>query len=107
MITFSLQVRYGKRWGPLHPNVTYDKDRESEFFFRYGEYISKLNIYSGAKAVAGFDFETNLQSHSIIGRRTKRLLSIQGQRMLFISGSTNEALDRPVINQIRIYFDAC
>ena len=107
MIIFRLQLRYGKRWGPLHPNVTYDTDLQSEFLFGYREYISSLNIYIGPYSIPAFNFETNKQSYTVIGMSTSSLLSTKGQRLLFLSGSMHESPGGPVISQVRVYFDAC
>ena len=103
---FSLQLQYGNRWGPLHPNVTYTADRQSEFLFGPGEYISNLSIYS-AIGIAGFNIETNINTYAWIGLPTTSPSSIQGQRMLFISGSLHEFRGGPAVSKVKIYFDAC
>ena len=109
MDSFRLQLRYGKRWGPIHPgNEPMSDDRlVANYSFAEGEYIASMTIYAGG-VLDGFTMATNVQTYPhAFGTRGKLMPPASGQRLLFMSGELNEPFGFTMVTGVRVYFDTC
>ena len=109
---FRLQLRYGKRWGPMYPDhqpthPMNDDHLVANYSFAEGEYISELDLYYGI-VIDGFTVTTNVQTFPHIrGTGGWAHTAATGQRLLFVSGEVHEYFGYHQISRLRVYFDAC
>ena len=106
---FRLQLRYGKRWGPVHPDQQPMSDDRLmvNYSFAEGEYITSMSMFAGV-GLDGFTMETNVREYDhILGNGGNQMPPATGQRMLFISGELHWYINWQQVTRVRLYFDTC
>ena len=104
-----LQLRYGKRWGPVHPDQRPMNDHRlvANYSFVKGEFISSILMYSGS-VIDGFKIATNVQIYPLILSTGGTLnLPATGQRVMFLSGKVHDNAGDHMVSHVGIYFDSC
>ena len=103
-----MQLRYGKRWGPIHPDYQPSHPMDDDhlvanYTFAEGEYISEMDLYYGV-GIDGFTMTTNVQTYPHIrGTGGWAHTAATGQWLLFISGEVHEYFGNHQLSRVRFY----
>ena len=106
--SYSIQFRYGSRWGPRHPGVASEIPATApvEILFGPAEYMTHISGSSGY-VIDGIQVNTDLRMYPWIGRNGNPSPKV-GKKILYLKGATHDYDPRGIfVTRLTAVFDSC